>query len=1003
MNNRVDSIRILAWNINGAYDKLDKMHDIVNKYDIIIVSELKHGYTFSLTGFTVFRSKVISGEEHRGGVALCIRNNLCTYVYSVESLIDQVWIKTSLFPDTLLGACYIPPSDSPFFTPDAYAQIQERCINNNGIVIGDLNCRIPKLSTFNDYELTYDNNPDQGENANGKNIVQVCKHCNMYPINHAITNGRVHEGNLTFRQKDKWISQLDWAFCTKRLLKFVSQFNVLHEGFRQSNHAPISIQLDTCLVMSANELYNRAVSLTDDEYHISNDGCAKPKRYCDLNRDLFCSNLTIPDNTIFDLPVHDICQTISDTLYCACSKARKTKAQHHQNMTNADNIVNSSLDRWKWITSHDDPKAMWDSINWKGEFSRDVSNEAPTDSQFKEHFESLLLSDDEITIPYSDSYMPITDDEITPNEVIQELSKLKTNKAAGPDGIPPGIMKWLPVEWLLLMTHVFNIIFSSATYPKIWSVAKFFVIFKKGARADTNNYRGISILNAMAKLYDSVINSRLCMWFKPDVEQAGAQRGRGCVDQILTLRLIMEYARVKKQQLYVLFVDFEKAYDRVPRNKLLQLLADYGCGKIMIHAIAASLKETTSIFNSCLLAASAGVRQGGSTSCSLFTLFVNPLSRALRNIGPDGFLGNYHSLLLMDDTVIFATSRKSMKMKLNVLNNFCKLYNMKINAKKTKFIPLNTSDISPFVIGDSTIEMCTTYTYLGAIISAETIVQQIKTHINAKMCHVYKFYSFLARNTDAPFHVKRKVWEAALSSSLLYSCETWLCNNIKTAETVYMSTLKQMLGVRAQTCNDLCLIECGAADLKTNVQRRQKAYIQKVTTSDWYQCSPLKFAIDLITQTKSPMAKYLNHIRNINVNEYDNTNLCNSVNDSKSSKRVFYVQQCNPNLERHPFYTHEHCLPEVHRRAFTRLRLSSHKLRIETGRWSRLPREDRTCTCPDHPVQNEEHVVCNCNMSQQIRNRYKHVDFSSLRNFMLKNNDQHELAQICYEILKLYE
>ena len=212
-----------------------------------------------------------------------------------------------------------------------------------------------------------------------------------------------------------------------------------------------------------------------------------------------------------------------------------------------------------------------------------------------------------------------------------------------------------------------------------------------------------------------------------------------------------------------------------------------------------------------------------------------------------------------------------------------------------------------------------------------------------------------------------------------------------------------MLGVRAQTCNDLCLIECGAADLKTNVQRRQKAYIQKVTTSDWYQCSPLKFAIDLITQTKSPMAKYLNHIRNINVNEYDNTNLCNSVNDSKSSKRVFYVQQCNPNLERHPFYTHEHCLPEVHRRAFTRLRLSSHKLRIETGRWSRLPREDRTCTCPDHPVQNEEHVVCNCNMSQQIRNRYKHVDFSSLRNFMLKNNDQHELAQICYEILKLYE
>lgn len=51
-----------------------------------------------------------------------------------------------------------------------------------------------------------------------------------------------------------------------------------------------------------------------------------------------------------------------------------------------------------------------------------------------------------------------------------------------------------------------------------------------GDEANTHNYRGINIINSIAKLYDLVLSERLCRWFRPYREQAGAQRKRGCIE-----------------------------------------------------------------------------------------------------------------------------------------------------------------------------------------------------------------------------------------------------------------------------------------------------------------------------------------------------------------------------------------------------------------------------------------------------------------------------------------
>ena len=125
-------------------------------------------------------------------------------------------------------------------------------------------------------------------------------------------------------------------------------------------------------------------------------------------------------------------------------------------------------------------------------------------------------------------------------------------------------------------------------------------------------------------------------------------------------------------KLFVAYVDFSKAYDRVPRNKLLCILKRLGCGFMMLFAIGAMYKVTKSILGTAVITAAIGVRQGSPTSCVLFNLFVDTLIVMFKQrCDNDGFFSWLHVLILMDDTVILATSRRKLEEKLNILWDYC--------------------------------------------------------------------------------------------------------------------------------------------------------------------------------------------------------------------------------------------------------------------------------------------------------------------------------------------
>ena len=693
-------------------------------------------------------------------------------------------------------------------------------------------------------------------------------------------------------------------------------------------------------------------------------------------------------------------EEVNEILYACASNARRGEV-------NREDAQDATQNRWRTLLAENDSKLLWKAINWNGSIKDPTQREAPSDDAFKQHFELLLNPAHAQPIqstPEDDiMYLPVTDDPIQPIEVSEAVKSLKPSKSGGPSGIPPGLLKLLPANWIIFLASLFTELLNSHRYPFSWSFTKLVTLFKKGARDACSNYRGISLMDSLAKTYDKVLNRRLSLWFIPDREQAGCQKKRGCLEHLLTLRLLIDYAKAKRQKLYIIFIDFSKAYDRVPRDLMIRRMKDLGCGSLMVQAISAIYSSTKMILRTALISTSIGIRQGSPTSCFLFTLVVNDLIRNLKTkTAPDGFLGWLHVLMLMDDAVILATNRQRALQKLNILTEFCASSGMIINEDKTQYMVVNgqDDDRQPLQLERLHIINCDVYTYLGTRFTQDAkITSAVKAQSTAKMPHVIKFEAFIRRNHDMPFELKKKVFSAALSSAILYGVETWLSPAaIDQAAPMYRSCVRSLLGVRKTTASDLCLVESGLPSLQEKAKAAQKKYILTlIRERNDMTDDPFAHVWRLTREANTPCARYINALVDFDEIQERNSRL-DRVRISPRTKFITYRTLMNPLLEPHEMYNNPE-IKEHERLTATRFRLCSHNLAIETGRWSRRPREDRLCPQCNSP-QDENHALAECQINRDFRNSFPNIDFTLPNFFTLQPVTQ--VVHMCHELIKTF-
>ena len=280
-------------------------------------------------------------------------------------------------------------------------------------------------------------------------------------------------------------------------------------------------------------------------------------------------------------------------------------------------------------------------------------------------------------------------------EVTEAISCLHTNRAPGIDGIKPCFIRNLPASAIEHICTFMNYVFFSGQYPSEWTTSCIVPIPKKGNPQDPGNYRGISLSQSLAKVYDILISRRLSLWADISACQTGFREGMSCNNHTLSINLLINYCKKTKKKLFLAMLDLSKAFDTIDRGLLMQKLCNIGIGGNMFAAIKSMYSNTKAVVIcknnvSESFTTNLGVKQGMHSLGILFNLFLNDLPSYLSDrFGPDDFLGHLHVLLHGDDSMLLSTTREALLTKLSLFSDYCIRNCLKINWDKSCFLVIN--------------------------------------------------------------------------------------------------------------------------------------------------------------------------------------------------------------------------------------------------------------------------------------------------------------------------
>ena len=398
-------------------------------------------------------------------------------------------------------------------------------------------------------------------------------------------------------------------------------------------------------------------------------------------------------------------------------------------------------------------------------------------------------------------------DNLEIEEVIEALRTSKNRKATGKDGINTELYKYASREMFERILDFMNRCWKNKKTPEEWKTAVILPIFKKGQRNNCDNYRGISLLNTGYKIYSRLLTKRLKEIIEVILseEQSGFRNGRSCIDNIFSLQQIIEKHREYNRETYMIFIDYEKAFDRVNREKLWSIMRRRGIPEHLVQVIK-KLYDKTQICISgdedILETVDAGLRQGCSLSPILFNLYLDDAIREWKDT-IKFYTYNFNSreyivtLLFADDQVLIASSENELQLATHKLNQVNSKYNMKISINKTKVLAFRGKEPirCKIAIENKPVEQVSSFKFLGCHMGLHN-EDDIKTktekfnYINGTIRRTLK--NKTRKETMIKFYKVMSV------PAITYGSETWIINKsdkrkIQSAE---MRFLRSVAGYR---------------------------------------------------------------------------------------------------------------------------------------------------------------------------------------------------------------
>ena len=637
------------------------------------------------------------------------------------------------------------------------------------------------------------------------------------------------------------------------------------------------------------------------------------------------------------------------------------------------------------------------------------------------------------------------------NELEINIKGLKTNKAAGSDLILNEFILNASQEVKLLILTIFNQILSLEYFPENWSKGEISAIFKQGDVNNTNNYRGITVLSCLGKLFTRMLNNRLTKWTEDKNVlfdgQYGFRKGRSTVDCLFILNSLIEILFSRKKRLFVAFIDYEKAYDYLSRAALWVKLLNLGVSSKCIRIY----KSMYSKMNLCIkhdpektFPSLCGVLQGESSSPLLFALFINDLENALFDVQLGTVIQDVliYLLLFADDMAVFSETREGLQRGLNKLGEYCMKWGIKVNTRKTKVVvfrkggQIGRNDVWDY-LGEN-IEVVPHFKYLGCFLSSGgSFTKCITELVNSARRALFSLRKYFSKNQEILTSMKLDMFNAMISPILFYGSEIWGSKRADEVDIFHRAFLKSLLNVRNSTPNCFVYGELGVFPLFVDRQVRVISYWTKLLSLKDTNPNSLThliykelFEMSVNNPRANTWATSVRDILNnsgfggvwvsqtvLNKNEF--------LSAFKQRVRDMYLQNWSEEVagsstgrlfrylkEDFKFEPYLNLLNRAQRIALTRIRLSSHIFNIERGRWARTRtnRGDRLCSACS-VLECEFHCLVQCpryvlqrngRLPERLRNRPCMFEF--LRFLKSENEtDIRNLAALCLAVQLEYK
>jgi hypothetical protein len=654
---------------------------------------------------------------------------------------------------------------------------------------------------------------------------------------------------------------------------------------------------------------------------------------------------------------------------------------------------------------------------WKEAF-RVLGIEDPHDTKYDIQFSKEIVGQQEEIYEHSFDTRHFSyhlDTPISLEETVAAIGRLKLGKAAGSDGVVAEILIRGGDRVGEAVHKLCQKAWEEEKLPLDWTRGVVVPIYKDGEKRDPLNYRGITLLSIVGKVYTQIINERLMRYCEKNKilveEQGGFRPHRGCPDQLFALVEIIQNRG--KKGTFCCFIDVKKAFDRVFRAGLLHRVAAEGIrGKMwrVLRSIYQTVDSCVRIGDTCTewFSLETGVRQGCVLSPLLYALFINGLVKELQNLnrGVEIEEGNIiNSLLYADDIVLMAENRYQLQEMLDTVSSYAKRWRFELNPKKSEVVVFGLKraprDIQ-WRLGESRIKQVTQYKYLGIELTRTLRWTPYFKRVLAKAKrNMTQALAMGIRGGFMSVRLARIIWMSLVRSVIEYGNEIWGESEVVEFEKIQLQMGKRILRCGSRTSEEVVRGELGWERQRARADEMRLRYWGKIVRMDNDRVvkriyresktrlekeeSEAKYNEIEVTKTWCRYTKELmcelhleSEWRTEQIPDEGEWNrlVRERIHDREQVKwrskclqkpklRTYSKLKTTLRVEPYLEVYHRGGIPEL-----AKLRGGTNRLRIEQGRYKKEVVEERKClVCVSGEVEDERHFMLSCSAYADLRSR----------------------------------